>query len=168
MVDAKPNTPYDGYIVNHFLLDNAKLYQADIRGRPDPTRCEWNHCGRSIEPTIEAIRKYLQLHNNSSEPPYVAISFPHATTLFRWGTPYNPKERETNLYKLGLGRTPDGRNMTFEAPSGLMEVGCPLELLVLGQEAEFWSSAGSVQEYLGLWVPNGQVISVINPNKLLK
>ncbi len=69
------------------------------------------------------------------------------------------KERETNLYKIGTAKTDELRFMQTD------EVCCPLESLILAEETRFWAQAGSVEEYLEMFVEDVE-ISVNEPNKL--
>lgn len=168
-INTPMNAPYQGYITGHRLLEiiPLKIYFADIRGRDNPETYEWASCGISQDDVSLGIEKCVE----SARPsrigiPHIAVAFPHVTTLFRFGDPREPKERETNLYKIGSATTRDGAKMTLREPHFPYEISCPLEAVVLGKEMAAWANSGSVDEYLCLLISPGTVIEVAAPNKL--
>ncbi len=168
-INTPMNAPYKGHIVGHRLIEKIplKLYFADIQGRDSPENYEWASSGISQDNVSLGIENCVEATTPSRIGiPHIAVAFPHVTTLFRFGDPREPKERETNLYKIGSATTKEEANMTLRDPHFPYENSCPLEAVVLDEEMKSWARSGSVDEYLSLWIPNGPVIEVAAPNKL--
>lgn len=162
------NQPYVGEIVSGqtFSEQLLKLYFANITGRDDPKKYEWDES--NLVSLMESIASGIQKQIKSSENleiPHVAISFPHVTALYRWGDP-RVNELETNMYRVGLADTSGFETIEFPQPELPFNVGCPGELFVIGEENKIRAKSKTMDEYLHNLIPNGayEGNEVVNPN----
>lgn len=98
--------------------------------------------------------------------PHIGVAFPHVVHMYRIGDPRVQEEQETNVYDVGLANTRSlslGEDV-FKPLEGF--IGCPGEILLLGEEMAFWAAAKTVDDYLQQFVPEGNRLEVARPNKL--
>ncbi|MFA6073774.1 MAG: hypothetical protein WC758_06675 [Candidatus Woesearchaeota archaeon] len=166
MLRVEPNLPYAGIVVDFKLLRNelVKVYFTNILGR-DPSIYEWGTCGLSQDDLLVGLSKSIPGKANVGVP-HIVVSFPHVTAVYRWGNPSESNERETNIYRLGLGKTEELTEIIFPEPKFPFEVGCPAEIHIIGREMGFRSTANTLDEYMRMAVPIGTSIPIANSNMI--
>lgn len=130
-----------------------KVYFVSITGRDKPEKYEWSLCGMSKESFLE------RLVAKGPEGIGVVTAFPHVSKIFR----YAPKS-EVMMHVTEFN-TQTGEPIGLDRGEGYMEFACLAESVIAGGEYIMWSSAGSVEAYLGMKVQLGEV-SVAVKDKL--
>lgn len=117
-----------------------KIYYADIYGRSNPERFEWDRCGRPRQSVVEHLRR-LGLEGIGA-----AVSFPHITKLFRFAP-----SAETIMHVRGYW-TPDFSEADLNREDGFVEFACYAEAIIAAEEYRFWARTETVEAYLQKWV----------------
>ncbi|MDO8555803.1 MAG: hypothetical protein Q7R96_01360 [Nanoarchaeota archaeon] len=161
------NPPYQGVVIHREVVPSVpvKVYVMNIRGRDSPANYEWRASALNPYDVLHGL-ELLLLQSDYIGIPHVAFVFPHVTNVYRFGDP-RKDERETNVYAVGMidsVKLLDPKERLFFPAA----VGCVGELAVLGREVDFWSAAGSVDEYFVRAVDEHHEILVVDPNKLAK
>lgn len=167
------NGPYIGEIDSRQGLEDtlSKIYFTNIRGRQPKSRYVWKASGLSKERLIQGVENHVSQSGNNGVPHFF-VSFPHVTVGYRWGDP-RFEEQETNLYRVGLGQTPELENITIippaakeSCPDSAIQIGCPAELHIVGQERIIRAQSLTMEQYLRTFAELGryQGSEVMNPN----
>lgn len=168
-ITTPANPPYTGELIGHAFLKAVitKVYFANICGR-ERVKYEWEQSGLDRDRLLEG----LDLEIGRIGPrnvPHIAVAFPHTTTVYRWGDPRNPRERETNIYLVGRGNTPELERIVIAEPAPPIEVGCNAEIHTIEEERALWMAARTVEKYLSCFAQTGidtPRLPVTDPNKL--
>lgn len=125
-----------------YRLDDSvfKVYYADIHGRSQPERYEWDLCGRSRD-TVLAHLAAVPIEGVGA-----VVAFPHITKVFRFAP-----SAEIIMHVKGYW-TEDFRDVDLGREEGYVEFACYAEAIVAAEEYRFWAEAASVAEYLERWV----------------
>lgn len=117
-----------------------KIYYAEIYGRSNPERFEWDRCGRPRQSVLDHLAR-LQLQGIGA-----IVAFPHITKVFRFAP-----SAETLMHVRAYW-TPDFSDADLHREEGFIEFACYAEALIAAEEYRFWAQATSVEEYLQRWV----------------
>jgi hypothetical protein len=163
------NQPYRGVVEGHRLIKpvSTKLYFVSIVGRDHSKRYEWDASGLSKDSVANNVDLAVgELYGDTPvlSNPRVAIAMPHVTTLYEWGDPMNHEERETNLHLVARGKTKRLPAINSKMGRFKPEIGCPAEIRIINEEMVFRAGSQTMEEYLGRFVPDGEIINVVNPN----
>lgn len=166
-----PNPPYRGRIEESRLIESVlcKTYFVSILDRLDEQRPlhEWSFSPFSMDDVEGELEKVISQSPNLGVP-FISISMPHWTRVWRWGDPRVEGERETNYYAVGI--SPTNRINKVRMNEGLIlpdqtsPLSCPGEIYIFGQENDFRCGALNLEEYMSWFVPNGIITDVKNPN----
>lgn len=117
-----------------------KIYFADIHGRTNPERFEWDLCGRPRESVVEHLTR------RGLEGIGAVVAFPHITKVFR----FSPAA-ETIMNVRGYW-TSDFSEVDLSREDGFVEFACYAEAIIAAEEYHFWAQARTVGQYLQQWV----------------
>jgi hypothetical protein len=123
------------------LADSVfKVYYADIYGRAQPERYEWDLCGRNRDTVL------VHLAAAPIEGVGVVVAFPHITKVFRFAP-----SAEIIMHVKGYW-TEDFREVDLGREEGYVEFACYAEAIIAAEEYRLWAEAANVAEYLARWV----------------
>lgn len=143
MEPIKPANPYAARPAGTAVYQNGlhvfKVYYADIYGRSEPERYEWDLCGRPRNSVLEALKQF------NFEGVGFVVSFPHITKVFRFAP-----SAETIVHVRAYW-TPDFAIVDLAREEGYMEFACYAEAIIAAEEYRSWAEALHVEEYLQRW-----------------
>ena len=116
-----------------------KIYYVDIIGRSDPSRFEWDACGRDRSTISEGLARL-----GVSGVGFVT-AFPHITKVFRFAP-----SAETILHVRAYSSA-DFSEISLDRDAGYVECACLAEAVIAADEYRFWAEAPSVETYLERW-----------------
>jgi len=134
-------------------LHRFKVYFADIVGRLEPGRYEWDRSG------LERNALLAGLQRMGVEGVGFVCAFPHITKVFRFAP-----SGETNLHVRAFD-TASLEEVSLLRAEGYLEVSCLAEAILVGEEHRMWAEAATVTQYLdrfAAWEP----AAVVAPGKL--
>jgi len=147
------NKPYKGKIVGHKLIDDSsKVYYVDIKGREPETKgkkskvFEWNQSGLDKSKLANGIEKHLA-DSAFDGMPHIFVAFPHVTVGFVCADA-GLNLGKNNLYRVGLGQTPDLENIDISQDVFPYSVGTLDELKIVGQENIVRAKSNTMEGYL--------------------
>jgi hypothetical protein len=130
-----------------------KVYFADVVGRPEPARYEWDRS------TLERDGVLAGLKRVGIEGVGFVCAFPHITKVFRFAP-----SGETNLHVRAFD-TPSFSELNLAREEGYLELTCLVEAILVGEEHRRWADATSVAAYLDRWT-TWEPAAVAAPDKL--
>lgn len=143
-MEIKPCNTYaarpSGTALFHSGRSAYKIYYADIYGRSNPERFEWDRCGHTRESVLHHLTR-LNLEGIGA-----LVAFPHITKVFRFAP-----SAETIMHVRGYW-TPDFAEVDLTREDGFVELACYAEAVIAAEEYHYWARAHSVAEYLQRWV----------------
>lgn len=117
-----------------------KIYYADIYGREQPERYEWDRAAHRRETVTTALDQL------GVEGVGFVVAFPHVAKAFRWSP-----EAETLLLVRAF-RPADGSPLSLDRGERYMEFACLAEAVIAAQEYRLWATAPTVEAWLDQWV----------------
>jgi hypothetical protein len=130
-----------------------KVYFADVIGRAEPARFEWDRSGMERESVLDGMKRA------GIEGVGFVCAFPHVTKVFRFAP-----SGETNLHVRAF-EPPSFRELSLGREEGYVELTCLAEAILVGEEHRSWAEAPSVDAYLDRWT-TWEGAAVAAPDKL--